>query len=137
MIESPVLKELIADFRQKDIIKVLVTGFWVEANELERELKTVEEDQLDKLLEHAVTCPDLDPSANNSRDELPPQVLFNHVAERPCDLSAVVDGRHPLSDMNFVLACIVTTTWPSLPISSNLRSRRHDSRNGFCISVSP
>src|SRR5207248_4329488 len=59
MIESPVLKELIADFRQKDIVKVLVTRFGVDAKALEPELKTVDEDQIDALLELAVTCADL------------------------------------------------------------------------------
>jgi hypothetical protein len=60
MIESPVLQELIADYRQRDIVKVLVTRFGAEAQALETELKIVDGDQLDDLLERAVTCPDLD-----------------------------------------------------------------------------
>jgi len=64
MIESPVLRELIAEFeraaRQKDIIKVLVARFGAAAMGLDAELKTIDDDRLDEFVECAATCPDLD-----------------------------------------------------------------------------
>jgi hypothetical protein len=67
MIESPILKELIADSRRKDIIKFLVARFGTEARALEAELKVVDEDRLDEFVACAATCPDLD----SVRERLP------------------------------------------------------------------
>jgi hypothetical protein len=68
MIESPVLKELIADCkreaaieaRQKDILKILVTRFGAAAKGLEPEVKAVNDDRLEDLIASAATCPSLD-----------------------------------------------------------------------------
>jgi hypothetical protein len=67
MIESPVLKELISERVRKDIRKVLVARFGAEAKVLETELKSVDDEGLDELVEWAATCPDLD----SFRERLP------------------------------------------------------------------
>jgi hypothetical protein len=64
MIESPILQEIIADntrktateTRQNDIVRVLVTRFGDAAKALEAELKVVDEDRLEGLIERAAKC---------------------------------------------------------------------------------
>jgi hypothetical protein len=64
MIESPILQEIIADntrttatgTRQKDIVRFLVTRFGDAAKAVESELKAVDEDRLEGLIERAAKC---------------------------------------------------------------------------------
>jgi hypothetical protein len=60
MIESPVLQEIIAETKreanQKAIVKFLTARFGKEARSLESELKAIDDDRLESLLELAATC---------------------------------------------------------------------------------
>jgi hypothetical protein len=61
MIESPLLKELIAETTQKALIEVLVGRFGPEARSLRPTLRAIEDDkELEKLLNQSGTCPDLE-----------------------------------------------------------------------------
>ena len=61
MIESPVLKELMAETRRDDIIEVLEERFGRVARDLRPSLNAVANDkQLKKLLSQSVKCPDLE-----------------------------------------------------------------------------
>ena len=61
MIESPVLKELMAETGRDDIIKVLEERFGRVARDLRPSLNAVANDrQLNKLLGQSVKCPDLE-----------------------------------------------------------------------------
>jgi hypothetical protein len=60
MIQSSVLRELIADYRRKDIIRALVARFGAGAKDLEIELKAAHDDRLDDLITYAAICPSLD-----------------------------------------------------------------------------
>jgi hypothetical protein len=80
-IGSPILRELIDEWTQKatqkaarkvaerHILIVLVARFGPEARALETELKKMGGSQLDKLIEPAATCPDLE----SFRNQLPPR----------------------------------------------------------------
>ena len=59
MIESPVLKQLIAD-SGRGYYQVLVARFGAEARALEAEMKAIDDDRLDELITSAATCPSLD-----------------------------------------------------------------------------
>jgi hypothetical protein len=56
MIESPVLQEIIAETKQKDIVKFLMARFGEAAQSLENELKAIDDDRLDELVKRAATC---------------------------------------------------------------------------------
>lgn len=68
MIESPVLQELKAEWTREgaieatrnDVARFLAARFGVDAKSLEAELKSVDDDILDNLVELAATCPDLE-----------------------------------------------------------------------------
>jgi hypothetical protein len=61
MIESPLLKELMAETRRSDIMEVLAGRFGREARTLRSALEAIRDDkQLKKLLNQSVKCPDLE-----------------------------------------------------------------------------
>jgi hypothetical protein len=65
MIESPMLKELMAEntrrTTQSNIVQILVERFGREARALRASIKAIEDDkQLTKLFSQAVKCPDIE-----------------------------------------------------------------------------
>jgi hypothetical protein len=61
MIESPLLKELMADGKRRSIVRVLVARFGPGARQVRSALNTITDDkQLDELTGPSGTCPDLE-----------------------------------------------------------------------------
>jgi hypothetical protein len=56
MIESPLLRELKADWERDNILKVLEVRFGEHARALEADLSAIDDDRLDDLLKLAATC---------------------------------------------------------------------------------
>jgi hypothetical protein len=60
MLKLPIIDEIVAEGRHKDIVRVLVVRFGPSAREIAPALKPVEEDEhLDELVDLSAACPDL------------------------------------------------------------------------------
>ena len=61
MIESPLIREIVAEGRQKDILRILRTRFGPVPPEVEAEVKSIlDETVLDAAIELAASCPDME-----------------------------------------------------------------------------
>jgi hypothetical protein len=61
MIESPLIQEIVAERMHKAILRFLTRRFGSVPQEIERRLRTVQDEaRLDELLDLAADCPDLE-----------------------------------------------------------------------------